>query len=209
MKMVLFLWQQKMSDPSPIPTYFFDLELDHILTFLFGLDLTGPDNLNVEIFQHQGITSFHNFKVLHPRDFKNWSYLIPSDSISDRQPVPVCIHEDIVDVIYFFQHLTATNHADRDIPVNWAHAKFGLDSDVIFIHDDDNTASPQTTIVASVIDQELDQVLSLILGLKLNNDDSPITNDDDNAPLTTSAATTAASNNNNASAATTESRGFD
>ena len=72
-----------MSAPAPISTYIFDPELDHVLMVLLGLDLTGPDNLNVEMFQHHGITSFHNFKVLHPRDFKNWSYLIPGDSISD------------------------------------------------------------------------------------------------------------------------------
>ena len=64
MKMVPFSWQQKMSAPAPLSTYIFHPKLDHILTVLLGLDLTGPDNLNVEMFQHHGITSFHNFKVL-------------------------------------------------------------------------------------------------------------------------------------------------
>ena len=144
---------------------------------------------------------------------KNWSYLILGDSISDWQPVPASIHEVLPDVLYFCQHLTATNHANRDTPINWTHANFGLDSDVIFINDDDDDAqstASETTMAANVLDQELDHILTLLLALKINdNANALISDDDDNAPLTTSAATTTASYNNNALATATESRSLD
>ena len=149
-----------MSVPIPASTYIFDPELDLILTVLLGLDLNGLDNLNIEMFWYQGITSFYHFEVIHPRDFRNYSYLIPSDSITDQQPVPSSIHEDLTDVIYYWQHLTATNHSDRDTPVNWTNANFSLYNDVIFICDDDFicddensplTASEATT-AANVLD---------------------------------------------------------
>ena len=39
-----------MSASTPDSTYVIYPELDHILTILLGLDLTGPDNLHVEMF---------------------------------------------------------------------------------------------------------------------------------------------------------------
>ena len=176
-------------------TSIFDPALDHILTVLLGLDLTGPDNLNVEMFHHHGITGFQAFKVLHPGDFKTWSYLIPGDSLSDRQPIPASIYEGLSDLIYFLQHLIATNHDDRDNPIKWTHANFGLGSDVIFIYDDNDTASTMTT-ATSVIDQALEQVFTLLLRIPItNDDDATINNDNDDAESAASAATMSAGAN--------------
>ena len=68
--------------------------------------------------------------------------------------MPPSVHEGLVDVLYYCQHLTATNHSDRDTPINWTHANFSLYSHVIFIGDDGDallTASALTT-AASFLD---------------------------------------------------------
>ena len=47
-----------MSAPASDPTYIFDQELDHILKVLLDLDLTGPDNINVEILRYEAVTNW-------------------------------------------------------------------------------------------------------------------------------------------------------
>ena len=115
-----------MSTPAPVSTYVFGPDLDHSLTVLLGLDLTGPDNLNVEMFWYKGVTSFYHFKVILPRDFRTWSYLITSGSVTDWQLVSVSIHIGLSDILYYYQHLTAANHADIDTTIDWTHANFSL-----------------------------------------------------------------------------------
>ena len=80
--------------PPPIlpPTYVFDQDLDHILTALVDLDLSGPNNLNVEMLQYQGVTSFYQFEVVCPRDFASFTYLIPGGTIPNQHQIPLLIH---------------------------------------------------------------------------------------------------------------------
>ena len=127
-----------MSASTPDSISVFDPQLYHILTALLGLTLTGPDNLHVEMFQYHGITSFSHFKVLHPSDFKKWSFFNPGDSITDQGPVPASISEGLADVLYYCQHLTTINHTDKDTPLSWTHKYFTLFCGVLFIDDNDN-----------------------------------------------------------------------
>ena len=185
-----------MSASTPDSTSVFDPQLDHILTALLGLTLTEPNNLHVEMFRYQGITSFSHFKVIHPSDFKKWSFLNPGDSIANRGPVPASISEGLADILYYCQHLTAINHTDRDTPLSWTHTDFSLFCGVLFIDDDDNAPSTLSvaTTDAAILDQELGHILTLLLALKISNDDATLVGDDDfeDVPLATSAATTAA-----------------
>ena len=88
------------------------------MTVLLGLELTGQDNLYVEIFQYQGINCFNCFRTIPPRNFMNWSYLNPGDSITYQKLVPASIYEGLADVLYYQKHLTASNNADIDTPLN-------------------------------------------------------------------------------------------
>ena len=190
-----------MSASTLDSTYVFDPELDHILTVLLGLNWAGPDNLLVEMLQYQGISSFSHFKVIRPSDFKMWSFLNPGDSITDQGPVPASISEGLADVLYYCQHLTTTNHTDRDTPLSWTYANFSLFSGVLFIGDDDDNApltASVTTTDADVLDQELDHILTFLLGLNISDDDDALVGNDDidDIPSTTSVATMAASNHN-------------
>ena len=72
-----------MSAPAPNPTYVFDQKLDHILIVLLGLDLTGPGNLHLEMFWYKAVTTFYQFEVLCPRNFSNWTYIIPGGAITN------------------------------------------------------------------------------------------------------------------------------
>ena len=188
-----------MSASAPDSTYVSDLELDYILTILLGLDLTRPDNLHVGMFWYQGITSFYHFEVMHPRDFRNWSYFNPSDSITDQGPVPASIYEGLEDVLYYCHHLTATNHADRDTSLNWTHANFSLIvmlySLVMMAMHHWQHQQQQWQLV--FLDQALDHILTLLLGLMISdNDDALISDDeDDDVPSKVLVRTMTASNN--------------
>ena len=115
---------QPPAPPVLPPTYVFDEDLDHILTALVDLDLSGPNNLNVEILQYQGVKSFHQFEVVHPRDFISFTYLIPGGTITNRCPTPPLIHQGLTDFLYYCQHLVTTNNNDQDTPVNWKSGAF-------------------------------------------------------------------------------------
>ena len=77
--------------------------------------------------------------------------------------MPASISEGLAVVLYYHQHLTATNHTDRDTPLSWTLANFSLFSGVLFIGDDDDAPSTAsvTTTDADVLDQELDHILTL------------------------------------------------
>ena len=66
-----------MSDLTPAFTYVFDQELHQILKVLLGLDLNGPDNINVEIFQYKVVNSWYQFKVLYHKILGIWLILSP------------------------------------------------------------------------------------------------------------------------------------
>lgn len=107
-----------INPPAPQCSFVFNQKLDHILTSFVGLDLSGANNMHVKMFYCQGITSFYHFKVIRPRDFCNFSYH-NDGPITNQRPIPSAIHQALVDVLYFCQHLVTTNDSDQDDPSTW------------------------------------------------------------------------------------------
>ena len=86
---------------------------------LVGLDLTGANNINVDMLWYQDLTSFASFEMMQPHNFWNFTYPISPTNIIDRRPIPVPIHEGLANIIYFREHLEDTNGPDAHNPLAW------------------------------------------------------------------------------------------